>query len=299
MGRLLGIIFGVFIFIFLIWGTAYFYSLGKVYETKSVPFFTDKLEIIAHRGGSLEMPENTLHAFDHAAQLGPDTILEFDVHLTSDKKPVVFHDILLNRTTNGEGPIHQKTLEELKKLDAGFNFKNEAGEFSMRGKGIQIPTLEEVLEKYPKHRMIIEVKPNSLDAAIAIYDVIAKYQRIDRTLLGSEHSNIIKYVKSKYPTLYTTAGKDEILRSVMLENMHLERLDSMLPDAFCIPVIHDGIKVLTDRLLTEIQRRGKKAFIWTINDKEEMKRLIQMGVNGIITDRPKLLAETLQAPSQN
>lgn len=298
MQRFIIVIVSVLVFVFLVWGSAYFYSQGRTYEVKTVPFFKDQLEVIAHRGGALEMPENTIQAFEYATSLSPDVILEFDVHLTSDKKVVVFHDTLLNRTTNGDGPIHTKTLEELKQLDAAFNFENQNGDNIYRGKGFQIPTLDEVLEKFPDSRMIIEIKPNSIDAAVATFEVIAKYQRLNKTLIGSEHSPIVKYIKFKNPDMFITAGKDEILRSVMLENMSLERLDSMNADAYCIPEKHDGIKVLSPGLLAELKRRGKKTYIWTVNSTDDMARLIQFGVDGIITDRPKELLELLRAPSQ-
>lgn len=289
MQRFILTIVGVLIFCFMAWGTAYFYSQTKPFETRAVPFFKNSFEVIAHRGGSLEAPENTLKAFDNATSLSPDIVLEFDIHLTADDKLVVFHDETLDRTTNGTGQLKKKTLEELKSLDAAYNFKNNAGEFSMRSKGVQIPTLEEVLQKYPNTRMIIEVKPNSIDASEALYAMLQKYQRIDRTLMSSEHSPVIKFIKRKDANIYTAAGKDEILRSVMLENLFLEKLDPMNADAYCIPEKHDGITVLTKRLLAELSRRGKKAFIWTINNPDDMKRLKDLGVDGIITDHPKAL----------
>lgn len=284
---------GVLIFSALVWLVLYMYGQTKTYAPRDTKFFTPDLEIIAHRGGAIEAPENTLVAFDAAVTISPKVILELDIHYSSDKKIVVHHDPVLERTTNGVGKLRNLTFDELRKLDAGYNFKNEQGEYSYRGKGIQIPTLEELFAKYPDTRMIIEVKPNERDLGKDLYDLARKYNRMDKTIFASEHSRVVQYLRSLDAEILTNAGEDEILRTLMLLNVNLPSLDSMKADAFCIPESHSGIQILSPELISELNKRHKKAYIWTVNDESDMRRLIEQKVHGIITDRPKALSTLL------
>jgi glycerophosphoryl diester phosphodiesterase len=260
---------------------------------KENKFFTPEIEVIAHRGGSMESPENTLFAFENAVTISPKVILEMDIHYTKDKQIVVHHDNTLDRTTNAAGPIKNKTLEELKTLDAAYNFKDADGSYPLRGKGIQIPTIIEVFDRYPDTRMIVEVKPNNLELAKDLYTLAKKYNRLEKTIFASEHSAVVKYFRSLDENLLTNAAKDDVLRSIMLLSLHLGSFDNMKADAYCIPERESGIQVYSPELLSELHKRHKKAYIWTINETEDMKRLIKEKVDGIITDRPKALSSLL------
>jgi glycerophosphoryl diester phosphodiesterase len=290
-------IIGVLFLSGLAWAMTFMYGQTKVYPNKEIKFFTPNIEVIAHRGGSLESPENTMLAFENAVAISPNVILETDVHYTSDKQIVVFHDPTLDRTTNGKGPIKNLTLEEVKKLDAAYMFQDEKGDFPYRGKGLQIPTIQELFEKFPNTRMMVEVKPNERDLGKDLYELAKKYNRLDKTIITSEHSRVLQYVRSLDSAVLTNAGEDEVLRTIMLLNIKLPSLDTLNADAYCIPEAASGIKILTPELITELHKRNKKAYIWTINETEDMKRLIQAKVDGIITDRPKALS-TLLIPIQ-
>ncbi len=269
------------------------YGQTKVFSLKETKFFNPEIEVIAHRGGAIESPENTLFAFENAVTVSPKVILELDIHYTKDQQIVIHHDDLLERTTNGTGLLKNQTLEELRKLDAAYNFKDENGQLSMRGKNIKIPTIIELFDKYPDTRMIIEIKPNERELAKDLYALAKKYNRLDKTIMGSEHSRVVQYLRTLDKNILTTAAKDEVLRTIMLLNIHLQSFDAMKADAYCIPESSSGIQVLSHGLLEEINRRHKKAYIWTINDTEDMKRLIKENVHGIITDRPKALSTLL------
>ncbi|MES2769361.1 MAG: glycerophosphodiester phosphodiesterase [Bdellovibrionota bacterium] len=275
------------------WGLLFMYGQTKVFSLKETKFFNPEIEVIAHRGGAIESPENTLFAFENAVTVSPKVILELDIHYTKDQQIVIHHDDLLERTTNGTGLLKNQTLEELRKLDAAYNFKDENGQLSMRGKNIKIPTIIELFDKYPDTRMIIEIKPNERELAKDLYALAKKYNRLDKTIMGSEHSRVVQYLRTLDKNILTTAAKDEVLRTIMLLNIHLQSFDAMKADAYCIPESSSGIQVLSHGLLEEINRRHKKAYIWTINDTEDMKRLIKENVHGIITDRPKALSTLL------
>ena len=133
------------------------------------------VEVIAHRGGWGLWPENTLFAFQNAVDLGVD-MLELDIRGTKDGHIVVFHDSRLRRTTNGTGRVNEFTLEELKKLDAGYQWSPDDGKtFPFRGKGIVIPTLKEVFESFPEMRISIEIKDREPQMVTSFIDVICKY----------------------------------------------------------------------------------------------------------------------------
>lgn len=293
MKRFVLTILGVLFFSAFAWVLLFMYGQTKTYPIKENKFFTPEIEVIAHRGGSDEAPENTLFAFENAVSISPKVILEMDVHYTKDKQIVVHHDDTVDRTTNGTGPIKNLTLEEVKNLDAGYRFQDEGGNFSFRGKRVQIPTIIEVFDKYPDTRMIVEVKPNDLELAKDLYELAKKYNRLDKTIFASEHSTVVQYLRTLDPSILTNAAEDDVLRTLMLLNARLESFDSMKADAYCIPEKESGIQILSDGLMAELHKRHKKAYIWTINDIEDMKRLIKEKVDGIITDRPKALSSLL------
>lgn len=287
-------ILGVLVFIGVTWVMLFVYSKTARQDHPKIANFNDDLYVIAHRGGSLEAPENTISAFENAYKTNPDVLFEFDIRLTKDNKIVVLHDETLDRTTNGTGKVTDYTHDELSKFDAGYNFQNENGEFSHRNKNVKIPLLEEVFQRFPNTRMIVELKPYSRDLVDQLYELIKKYDRIDKTIIGSQNTRNILYFRSLNPDVLTAASPDEMHRSLMLARLFLEGLDKMTPQFFCIPEKHNNIEVLNKRLFIEAQKRNKKFFIWTINEKDDMIRLKNFGVNGIITDRPKLLYELLQ-----
>jgi glycerophosphoryl diester phosphodiesterase len=288
------VVLGVFFFTALAWSTLFIYGQSLRHPAQPQPFFKKKFEVIAHRGGSFEAPENTMAAFSNGASISPDVIFELDVHFTKDQQIVVIHDDTVDRTTNGHGFVKDFTLEELQKLDAGYNFDydeegNRTGNFSWRGKGVKIPLLSDLFDKFPNQRMLVETKPSSSELARALFLLIKKYDRLDKTVFTSEHGDIIRYQRSFGEPILTAAPRDEVLRSVMLASIGLEALDKMPADMYCIPEKQDGIQVFSQTLLEEANKRNKKVFIWTIDNTSDMKRLIDENVNGIITDRPKAL----------
>src|SRR5215207_10956636 len=114
--------------------------------------------VIAHQGGDGVWPGNTMYAFDKAVEIGAD-VLEMDAHITKDREIVLMHDESVDRTTDGTGLIEDLTLAEIQQLDAAYKWTNDEGQtFPFRGKGIQVPKLEEVFERFPQTRYVIEIK---------------------------------------------------------------------------------------------------------------------------------------------
>lgn len=265
------------------------------YPLPTHQFKRGHFEVVAHRGGGLERPENTLIAFDHASQISPKMILEMDVHLTKDNHLVVIHDETVDRTTNGTGFVRDKTLEDLQKLDAGDQFQDDSGSYPYRDQGIVIPSLRDVLLKYPHHRMLIELKVASQDMVKNLIELIDELKIFDRILLASPFHRVIEQIRMQRPHWIFAGSTTQVYQSLILVNMFLEPIDPIIADVYSIPEKSNGIRLLSQRLLRQMHRRGKPIFIWTINDLESMKRLMAFGVDGLVTDRPSQLFRLVQS----
>ena len=270
-----------------------YFGFQTEHKTRNHQFKRDSIQMIAHRGGSLESPENTLLAFDHTMKISPHFILEMDIHLTKDEHLAVIHDDTVDRTTNGKGAVSEMTLEELQELDAGWQYQNDKGEYIYRSQGVQIPSLRQVLERYPQQKMIVELKSLSTKAAQKFIDVIEEFKAFEHVAIASYSHQAISYIRSKRDWIFV-ATPTEIYKSLILLNMFLEPIDSMPADIYCVPEISMFIPVLSKRLLKEMRRRDKPAFVWTINKEEDMRRFIDLGVDGIITDRPTTLFQLIE-----
>src|SRR4051812_47334504 len=148
------------------------------------PFFDRRRpQLLAHRGGSALAPENTIAAFDNGLAHGADG-LELDVHLSRDGVVVVHHDPTLDRTTNLVGPIADRTADELARADAGYAFRPSPDlpsvGFPFRGQGVGVPTLADVLKRYPEATIVIELKVNRPELARAVIAVVNRAAAVER-----------------------------------------------------------------------------------------------------------------------
>lgn len=250
----------------------------------------EKFEIIAHRGGSLEYPENTLLAFEQALTIWPAAIIELDVHRSKDGKIVVFHDDALDRVTDGRGMIWQTPYQELQKLDAAYRFTRDGGKtFPHRAKGVRIPLLSEVLEKLPNARISIEFKHPTPFFGHDVIDIVRKAGAQDRVVLaGSDHHNLVQTSKLAPEMCSGFSGK-EILRTLIWSTMGISKLCPSRGQVLQVPVRHRGIPVATASFIKRAHIRGLHVHVWTINDEATMRQLIENGADGIVTDAPSLL----------
>ncbi|MGH7349363.1 MAG: glycerophosphodiester phosphodiesterase [Candidatus Rokuibacteriota bacterium] len=233
--------------------------------------------VIGHRGASSDAPENTIAAFELALDQGADGI-ELDVHLSGDEQPVVIHDFTLERTTDGAGPVSAHRVRDLKRLDAG-------GWRDRRFRGQRVQTLQEVLERFrDRARFWIELKGGSalypgieerVVSMVEIYDVV------DRVLVQSFDYAAIARVR---------ALNREIPVGALVGQTPID--DGLLRTGVA-SAICPGVHLLTVDLLAEIRRAELECYVWTVNEPAQMDRLVEWGVNGIITDRPGLLRARL------
>jgi glycerophosphoryl diester phosphodiesterase len=253
-----------------------------------------KPRIFGHRGSSGNAPENTLPSFELAVEQGTD-ILEMDVHSTSDGHIVVMHDAVLDRTTNGTGPIAAITLDELKKLDAGYKYSPDGGKtFPHRGKGITVPTLREVAERFPAIPFNIEIKECETPNERAAFDILKELGHAEITFLAAEKDFMIERVRAVEPGLPTNLCGPEVLD--FLQRLFQNNWENYTPpgSSLQIPEEYEGIPVLTPELLEISHRFGIEVHIWTVNKEADMRRLLEMGVDGIMTDYPDRLVKVVR-----
>lgn len=243
--------------------------------------------VIAHRGASGVAPENTLAAFRRAAEIGA-SFIETDLHLSRDARLVALHDETLDRTTNGSGPVAAKTLEDLRRLDAGAWFRGQAADgASGKFAGERIPTIEEVLAFGREHDLglYLEIKAQGASGAEhAVVGAVRAANEVGRTVVLSFDPGVIARVRKYEPLLMTGLLFSERLPDVVTKAVGAGARQ-LLPRA-------DRV---TPELVEEAHGNDLKVVAWTVDDPTQMKRLMAAGVDGIITDYPGELMAMLKA----
>jgi glycerophosphoryl diester phosphodiesterase len=237
-----------------------------------------ELLVIAHRGASGHAPENTLAAFRKAVALGA-TFIETDLQLSRDARFVAIHDATLNRTTNGQGAVHEMTLAEIRKLDAGSWFGSEfAGE--------RVPTLEELLQFSKKHDVVLylELKPaGSWGGEHALIGALRQSGEIPRAVVISFDPSVVASLRKIEPMVMTG-----LLFDGQIENP-VEKAVSI--GARQLAVRGD---LVTPALLTEARKNDLQVVCWTVNHPAHMRMLMAAGVDGIMSDYPDRLVATMK-----
>ena len=230
--------------------------------------------ISAHRGGSIEAPENTIESFEYSIELG-SSYIETDVQLSSNGIPYIFHDDDLKRLFGKNiifNSLHSDEIDELKLFDK-----------------YKIPTLESTLQKFPDTLFQIDVKTD--EVVLPTMEVIKKTNSTDKVCIASFSSKRLKQVHKLYPEICLSMGPFEVMK-LLLASFGLYR-NKVPGNCLQIPIYQYGIKLVTKRFINYIHSIGLKIHVWTINDEDTMQKLIDLGVDGIITDRPKTLKDLL------
>lgn len=251
--------------------------------------------LVAHRGGAALAPENTLAAFDLAARLGADAF-ETDVHLTHDGAVVVFHDDETSRLTGAPGTIEDRTLAEVGRLDAGFSFTSDAGRtHPWRGRGLSPPTLAELLARHPAMRLNVEAKRDDPALAEALVRAVREAGAVDRVCVGSQHDAAGERIRALLPEACHFLPETAAACHVMASRAPGSTGCPEGWDVADLPYRMEGTDVVVvDRPTVEyFHARGMAVFAWTVDDERDMRDLVAAGVDGIMTDRPDLLAGVL------
>jgi glycerophosphoryl diester phosphodiesterase len=248
--------------------------------------------ILAHRGGAALAPENTLAAFDAGMALGADG-LELDVRLSRDGVVVVHHDATLDRTTDGRGPVAACTADELGRVDAGYHFARGDG-WPFRGRGVGVPTLASVLARYRDCPVIVELKVDHPEMARAVVETVQRADAVDRVCLGAFGRRVLRAARAMAPSIVTSAAREEV-RWALYRTWFGLPVPRGAYAGFQVPEIAGATRVVSPRFLRAAHRAGLPVQVWTVNDEAAAVRLLDWGVDALITDRPDLLVPLLCA----
>lgn len=257
------------------------------------PYFTDGgFRIIAHRGGPGLGPESTLPVYQRSVDLGVD-VLEMDVRPTADGHLVIHHDDRVDRATDGTGRVDSLTLEQLQSLDAGYRWQAADGSFPWRGKGLRILTIDELFRAFPGVRLLVEIKSDVPAVAESLCGEVRDYGVQDLVVVASFATESLEAFRRACPEVATSASAGEVTRYWLLHVLRLGGLADPDFDVFQVPEDAGWFTLVDDRFVAEAGRRNLPVEVWTVNEREQMERLIDVGVDGIMTDRPDLLLQVL------
>ena len=244
-------------------------AISKMYT--SMPF------VIAHRGFSERFPENTLEAINGALEAGADGV-EIDARISKDGVVYCLHDDTLNRTTNGTGPARLKTIAELRELDAGAKFNPKFA-------GAKIALFEDVVKIVKEKDSVVLVDLKEVAAVDAICDILIKHKATHNALLDTGSPKVAQKYRSRIPdaTVICITGVPGAYKNDFARSLKSSGFDALFAQ-FQSPVLLN---------LTDLRLQGLSIFFWTINNPNDVVNAWKVGADGIITDRPTMVRETL------
>jgi glycerophosphoryl diester phosphodiesterase len=245
----------------------------------------------AHRGGGGEAPENTLPAFEAAVAMGYH-YLETDVHLTSDGKLLAFHDSSLERLTDRSGRIGELSLAEVREADAGYSFSPDAGaSFPFRGTGVVVPTLEELLTRWDDVYLNVDAKAD--DTVAPLIALVRRLNAFNRVCIGSFSDRRVARIRALAGgRICSSMG--QVATALAYAASRTGRMPTFHADCLQVPQRWGRLRV-DRRFVNAAHRAGLAMHVWTVDDEAEMEYLLDLGVDGIMTDRPRLLKQVLEA----
>jgi glycerophosphoryl diester phosphodiesterase len=277
--------------------------------TKHVnPWLNRRPLIYAHQGGALEAPSSTMHAFRRAVELGCHA-LEMDVHRSRDGVLVVAHDETVNATTNGKGAIADLEWHELASLDNAYWFVAGQGEmnghpvsaYELRGRaphdrGFGIARLDEVLDEFPNVFLNFDIKETSPTVAPyehALATMLRKYDRLTDVIVASFHDSALDEIRKFAPEIHTSVGpRDALAVGIAIDGgPEFDRHESTV--ALQLPTHYGPVEILHEAFIQGAHERSLAVHAWTIDATDEMTKLLDYGIDAIITDRPSLATDVV------
>ena len=249
--------------------------------------------IIAHQGASLELPPNTIEAFQLALDYGAD-IIELDIWRSMDGVWVVIHDGNLLRIAGVNKDITQMSFKEIQSLDAAYNFSDSSGNYLYRDRGYKIPSLEEVFKNFKNEKINIEIKDHRKLGLSDLVELVKKYDMEQKTLFISSHYSVLKeFRKISKNNIATGASKSDIKRMIYFGNLPWYKIPF---DAFQMPFYSKKVEkygLKNPKWIENMRSRGLEVHYWTIDNYIDIKKAFSIGASGVITNRPKVAYELL------
>jgi glycerophosphoryl diester phosphodiesterase len=257
-------------------------------------FFREGTMIIGHRGVPVEFPANTMPSFKRAEELDVD-VINTEVYLSSDGIPVVIQDENLEDISDGRGRVPEFTLEELQQLDAGYHFTSDDGEtYPFRGRGLAFLSLEQLLTEFPYQHFIVDIMDNNPRLVDRFLVSISRCNAEDRVCAASRYVSTMKRVRKKNPTMATSFSLWGVLGFYFLfRSGILSMKQHFKGDVLQIPEYIGPSHLANGGLVRAAHDRKIKVFVWTTSDRQYIRRLLDLEVDGIITDNPALLKSLL------
>lgn len=258
------------------------------------------LHVIGHRGGGGVAPENTVEAIRRGVRAGAQAI-EIDVHLSADGHLVAIHDETVDRTTDGSGPVEEMTLEAIRRLDAGYRFTPDRGRsFPYRGAGVRIPTLDEAVDAAAGLPMVIEVKSPAAGEALGEW---LKSRRVggapdrdppadhERFIVGGFEREAVEPAAAE--AAWRCATRADLVPFILLGKLGIGGPLRSDLDAIMLPIRKGPLRLVTRRFVRRAHGRGVGVFVWTVNRPDVMRELLDLGVDGLISDVPARIRRIL------
>lgn len=289
----------------------------------SNPWLARRVLNFSHGGGELEAPANTLFALKTSIAKGAD-VLEIDVQATADGHIVLMHDTTIDLTTSGTGRVDSLTLRQLKAVDAAHWFVPDCGpchdrpaeDYIYRGyatgerplppelrafspNDFRIPTLREVLAAFPRALINIEIKTTAPETAPyeqKVADLLARFGRTTNTIVTSFNDTAVAQFKASAPCVSTAPGVQQVTAFWLGSQGPLPGIPLPGHHALQVPIEQDGLQVVTPDFVQDAHNNGLAVHVWTVDDEATMRWLIDIGVDGIMTNRPTLLEDVLTNP---
>lgn len=256
--------------------------------------------VIAHRGSAGEAPENTLPSFERALAQGA-AILESDIHGTRDGVPVLIHDDVVDRCTDGSGAVGDHSFDALRRLDAGYRFTPDSGRsYPQRGRGIRIPSLAEALEAFPGARFNLELKERRPDLVANTVTAVANAGREALTLLTAGEDQLMAELRDCLAKKGVDVAQGACLADILAFIQSAQR-DEPPPSAAMalqVPAHFAGRPLVTARFVEHAHAHGLRVHVWTIDEVDEMNALLDLGVDGLVTNFPGRMVGVLAARAE-
>lgn len=229
-------------------------------------------------------------AIDNGMSLGADG-LEIDTHLSADGIAVVIHDSTLDRTTDRSGPVSALTAAELARVDAGYRFEVD-GQFPFRRQGIGVPTLDQVLARHRDTRIIIEMKGGDPQLARAVAASVARAGAVERACVSSFHQTSVDTIRAEHPEIATSASVREARWTLHRSWIRWPWFSAQPYCAFQVPEHTRRLRVVSPAFVRQVHKQGQVVQVWVVDERHDIIRLLNWGVDGIISDRPDIAIST-------